>query len=135
MIAFGCPVEEVYGATEATGGVCSTCIWDRSTGNLGGPLSCSKLKLRDLPDLGYLSTDEPYPRGEVCLKGLSVFKGYFRNPALTNETIDKDGWLSLGDVGEMLPNGSVRIIDRVKSICKLQNGQYVAPQYLENIYS
>ena len=49
--------------------------------------------------------------------------------------IDRDGWLSLGDVGELLPNGSIKLIDRVKSICKLQQGQYVAPQYLENIFS
>ncbi len=83
-IVFSCPVEEVYGATEATGGVTSTCIWDRSTGNTGGPLCVCKLKLRDVPELGYLSTDEPYPRGEVCLKGLTVFEGYFRNPDLTS---------------------------------------------------
>ena len=134
MMVFSCPVEEAYGATEATGGVCSTCIWDKSTGNVGGPLACTKLKLRDLPELGYLSTDLPNPRGEVCLKGLTVCKGYFRNPAMTADKIDKDGWLSLGDVGELLPNGSVKLIDRVKSICKLQQGIYVAPQYLENIF-
>jgi long-chain acyl-CoA synthetase len=83
-VVFCVPVEEVYGMTESAGAVTGTCVWDRSTGNVGGPMCISKLKLRDVPELGYLSTDEPYPRGEVCLKGLSVFKGYFRNKELTN---------------------------------------------------
>ena len=135
MVVYSCPVVEAYGVTEQTGAVCSTCTWDISSGNVGGPLSNVKLKLRDLPELGYLSTDLPNPRGEVCSNGLSVFKGYFRNPSLTADMIDREGWLSLGDVGELLPNGSIKLIDRVKSICKLQQGQYVAPQYLENIYS
>ena len=84
MVVFCVPVQEVYGVTECTGGVTATCVWDRSTGNVGGPMCINKLKLRDLPELGYFSTDEPYPRGEVCLKGHSVFKGYFRNKELTN---------------------------------------------------
>jgi long-chain acyl-CoA synthetase len=69
MVVFCVPVQEVYGMTECTGGVTSTCVWDRLSNNVGGPLCTSKLKLRDVPELGYLTTDEPYPRGEVCLKG------------------------------------------------------------------
>lgn len=93
-----------------------------------------KLKLKDLPDLGYLSTDNP-PRGEILIKGNSVFNGYFRKPALTASVIGTDGWLALGDVGVLLPNGCLQMIDRVRSIVKLQHGLYVAPQYLENIYA
>jgi len=70
----------------------------------------------------------------VCVKGNSVFKGYFRNPTLTQSVLDADGWLSLGDVGVLLPGGCLKLIDRVSSICKLQHGFYVAPQYLENIF-
>jgi long-chain acyl-CoA synthetase len=73
---------------------------------VGGPLACLKLKLRDIPELGYLTTDDP-PRGEVMIKGNSIFKGYFRQPELTREVLDKDGWLSLGDVATILPNGSL----------------------------
>ena len=112
-------MEEVYGATEATGCITSTCIWDRSAGNVGGPLCVCKLKLRDVPELGHTSNDLPHPRGEVWLKGLSVFKGYFRNPELTKQVLDEDGWLHLGDVGTLLPNGSIKLIDRIKSIAKL----------------
>jgi long-chain acyl-CoA synthetase len=100
---------------------------------VGGPLPCLKLKLKDLPELGYLTTDDP-PRGEICVKGNSVFKGYFRNPAMTASVLDADGWLSLGDVAALLPSGCLRLIDRVSSITKLQHGLYVAPQYLENLY-
>jgi len=46
---------------------------------------------------------------------------------LTKSVFDKDGWLRLGDVGRILPNGSVELIDRVNSIRKLQHGFYVAP--------
>lgn len=91
------------------------------------------MKLVDIPELGYLSTDDP-PKGEVRVKGGSVFQGYFRNPVLTGQAIDDDGWYKTGDVAIYLPNGSLKIIDRVKNICKTQNGFYVAPYFLENIY-
>ena len=100
---------------------------------VGGPLPCIKMKLIDLPEYGYLTTDEP-PRGEICVKGNSVFKGYFRNPGLTKTVLGDDGWLRVGDVGVLLPGGCLKIIDRVSSICKLQHGLFVAPQYLESIF-
>jgi len=117
-----------------SGSVCGTSLWETRAGVVGGPLPCIKMKLRDLPELGYLSTDDP-PRGEICVKGNSVFKGYFRNPDLTASVLDADGWLRLGDVGVLLPGGCLKLIDRISSIIKLQHGLYVATQYLENIFS
>jgi long-chain acyl-CoA synthetase len=67
MAAFCCPVLEAYGTSETAGGLCSTARWDTRAGIVGGPLACLKLKLRDIPDLGYLTTDKPDPRGEVCI--------------------------------------------------------------------
>ena len=118
VASFGCPVYECYGASELCGGICSTSAWDHQSGVVGGPLPCIKMKLRDLPELGYLSTDNP-PRGEICVKGKSVFRGYFRNPELTLSKSDADGWFRMGDIGIFHPNGSLQVIDRVSSICKL----------------
>lgn len=64
-IAFCCPIYEGYGLTE-TGGA-STITWpnDPAGGHVGGPLECCKLRLKDVPEMGYTAKDSPFPRGEV----------------------------------------------------------------------
>lgn len=54
-------------------------------------------------------------------------KGYFKNPEETKKSIDENGWLLIGDIGRLHKSGAIEVIDRVTALCKLQNGQFVAP--------
>ncbi|XP_045709962.1 long-chain-fatty-acid--CoA ligase 5 isoform X2 [Phyllostomus hastatus] len=129
--ALGCPVFEAYGQTECTAGCTFTTPGDWKPGHVGVPLACNHVKLEDVPDMNYFSVNG---EGEVCIKGPNVFKGYLKDPAKTEEALDKDGWLHTGDIGRWLPNGTLKIIDRKKNIFKLAQGEYIAPEKIENIY-
>ena len=132
-IAFCCDIVEGYGMTETSAGSMITFPGDPTSGHVGGPLQNVKVRLRDIPEMGYLHTSDP-PKGEVCMWGPSITKGYFCNPEKTAETLTKDGWLFSGDVGMVLPNGAIKIVDRAKNIFKLSQGEYIAPEKLENVY-
>ena len=79
------------------------------------------------------NAEDPTPKGEVMLWGPSIMKGYFKNPEKTAKSFH-DGWLLSGDVGLVYPNGALKIIDRAKNIFKLSQGEYIAPEKLENVY-
>lgn len=102
-------------------------------GNVGAVSVYNELQLEEVPDMGYNPLGNP-PCGEICIRGKTVFTGYHKNPELTKEAI-KDGWFHTGDIGEMLPNGIVKIIDRKKNLVKLSQGEYIALEYLENVYT
>ena len=131
-VVFSCPLCEGYGMTESGGGSTITYSDDPQTGIVGGPLASVKIRLRDIPEMNYLSTNE-IPQGEVMFKGPCIMPGYYKNKEKTDECL-KDGWLASGDVGQVFPNGSLKIIDRAKNIFKLSQGEYIAPEKLENMF-
>ncbi|KAM6150169.1 long-chain-fatty-acid--CoA ligase 6 isoform 7-T7 [Erethizon dorsatum] len=129
--ALGCQVYEGYGQTECTAGCTFTTPGDWTSGHVGAPLPCNHIKLVDVEELNYWTHKG---EGEICVKGPNVFKGYLKDQERTKEALDSDGWLHTGDIGKWLPEGTLKIIDRKKHIFKLAQGEYVAPEKIENIY-
>ena len=70
--------------------------------------------------------------GEILTRSACVMKGYYKEPELTKESVDEDGWLHTGDVGEFIDGVFLKITDRKKEIFKLSSGKYIAPQLIEN---
>ncbi|KAG0042525.1 hypothetical protein BGZ83_000358 [Gryganskiella cystojenkinii] len=134
-IAFGCVVLEGYGSTESMGTAMVTLSDEYIPGHVGGPRSGCDVKLVDVPEMNYLSTDKPFPRGEICLRGPHIFSGYFKDEEKTKEALDSENWLHTGDIGFVDNRGCFTIIDRKKNIFKLAQGEYVAPEKIENVLS
>lgn len=131
-VVTGCFVVEGYGATE-TGGACSVQLpGETSVGNIGPPFGCCMYKLIDVPEMNLVVSKDN--RGEVCIYGHNVFKGYYKDEEKTKAALDADGWYHSGDIGMFDKNGCLKIVDRVKNIFKLQQGEYIAPEKIENIY-
>ncbi|CAB9515144.1 chain acyl-CoA synthetase 7, peroxisomal [Seminavis robusta] len=136
----GCPVLEGYGQTEGCAAATIVHVEDMTTvGHVGGPVASIEIVLMDVPEMGYLHTDKMHRgepcrgRGEVCIRGPSVFKGYYKDETKTKETIDEEGWLHSGDIGLWTPQGALKIVDRKKNLFKLSQGEYIAPEKIENI--
>ena len=131
-VACGCHVLEGYGATE-TGGASGVQIPGESTvGNDGPPFAWSMYKLNDVPTMGLVVKRDN--KGEICVFGTNIFRGYYKDEEKTREALDSEGWYHTGDIGTWETNGTLKIVDRVKNIFKLQQGEYVAPEKIENIY-
>lgn len=123
-----------YGLTE-TCGLATVAFPDQMcmVGTVGSPFVYTELRLEEVPEMDYDPLAYP-PRGEICIRGKTPFAGYYKNPELTAEVMT-DGWFHTGDIGEMLPNGALKIIDRKKHLIKLSQGEYVALERLEKLYS
>ncbi|CAD8069115.1 unnamed protein product [Paramecium primaurelia] len=136
-MTFCCQIIEGYGQTETTAASFLTDFNDPVCGHIGGPTISQEFKLVSVPEMDYL-TDQVVDgqkkiRGEVCLRGPSVIKSYFNNVQSTKETIDEEGWVHTGDIGEIV-DGALKLIDRKKNLFKLSQGEYVSPEKIENCY-
>jgi long-chain acyl-CoA synthetase len=116
--AIGIPVREGYGQTENTAICTLTPIGDIRLGSVGVAL----------PDVEVRIASD----GEILTRSAGVFQGYLNNPAATAETVDADGWLHTGDVGELDDDGFLRITDRKKDIIITAGGKNISPSEIEN---
>lgn len=88
-------------------------------------------KLVDVPELGYYTTDRPYPRGQLLVKTASICGGYYKAPELTAKMFDADGYFAVDDVVEDRGNDHIVYIDRRNNVTKLSQGEFVAIAQLE----
>lgn len=133
-VILGLDVVQGYGLTESTGGICASVFGDPLPGSCGPTNPTCEVRLRDLSELGYTSDDKPHPRGEIMLRGPPIFRGYYKEDQKTKDAFDEDGWFHTGDVGRIDEQGRIFIIDRVKHFFKLAQGEYIAPEKIENVY-
>jgi long-subunit acyl-CoA synthetase (AMP-forming) len=118
FLSLGLPLYEVYGMSECTGPATQSLPSAYRTGWVGKPLEGTEVRIAE--------------DGEVLVRGSHVFVGYLKDDASTRETIDAEGWLHTGDVGE-LDDGFLRITDRKKELLITAGGENVAPQLVEGL--
>lgn len=115
--ALGVSILQGWGMTETSSGATSNTLRDHRFGTVGRPLDGVELRLEQ--------------DGEILVKSPGNMLGYFHNPESTAETLE-DGWVRTGDIGEIDPEGYLRITDRKKDLIKTAGGKYVAPQAVES---
>lgn len=117
------PVLEGYGLTE-TSPVIAVNTFEKgglAFGTVGKPLKHVEVKIGE--------------DGEIMARGPGVMKGYFKEPEMTAEVINEDGWFHTGDIGKLEPKGHLRITGRKKEIFKTSLGKYISPAQIENKFT
>ena len=117
------PVFEGYGLTETSPviTVSNRDKYGREVGAVGQPLPGVEVKIAD--------------NGEIICRGHNVMMGYYKQPELTAEVIDKDGWFHTGDLGKFNEHGLLQITGRMKNLFKTSLGKYVNPDVVEGKFN
>jgi long-chain acyl-CoA synthetase len=115
----GLDILEGYGLTETSAPLACNALEDNRPGTVGRPLDCVEVKVAE--------------DGELLVRGASVFGGYYKNQAATDEAFE-EGWFKTGDIASVDDDGFITIKDRKKDIIITAGGKHVAPQYIENLF-
>jgi len=116
----GINVLEGYGLTETSPVISVNDLTENGTkfGTVGKVLQGVQVRIAD--------------DGEILCKGPNVMVGYFKEPEMTRDAIDADGWFHTGDLGQIEPEGHLKITGRKKEIFKTSFGKYISPQLIED---
>ncbi len=116
--AFGVNIKQVWGSTELAGLASLQPDGEADPDTVGRVVPGSDVRIAE--------------DGEVLIRSAAVFKGYYKQPDATRETMTEDGWLRSGDSGFVDRRGHLVIVDRAKDVGKLSDGTPFAPQFVEN---
>lgn len=111
-------VIEGYGLTETSPIIGLNKPEANRSGSVGQPIDCNEVRISDT--------------GEICVRGDNVTQGYYKDPVLTDESIDKEGWFHTGDLGTLDDDNFIFITGRLKNLMVTSGGKNISPQPLEN---
>ena len=128
------PLGQGWGLSETCGGGTTTHPDDTDVGVIGAPIQCAEIKLVDWET--YKNANNP-PQGELWIAGPHLADGYLKLPEKTEEefSVDERGtrWFHTGDIGQLQPNGVLKIVDRRKNLVKGKGGEYLSYGKVESV--